>query len=340
MSAPKAVASPGPSSPGPSSPGPSSLGLTPGTLDDVAGKLVASYLGDERARRISHRFLPSREAIVEILERVLDLMYPGYFGRRDLNKENLAAFTAQAVYALGPKIEQEMEHCLCYGRERETARPDIGDCAPKSRELTQVFLRRLPEIRQLLLRDVQAAYDGDPAASNLDEVVLAYPGLLAVSVYRVAHALYDLGVPMMARIMTEWAHSKTGCDIHPGAKIGPAFFIDHATGAVIGETTEIGEGVKLYQGVTLGALSFPRDAAGQIIRGRKRHPTVEAGSTLYANATVLGGQTVVGSESVIGGSVFLTRSVPARSRVSLKEPELRVATRDGAAEPDAIYFDI
>jgi serine O-acetyltransferase len=310
------------------------------TLDDVTGALLASYLGDERARRISQRYLPSRDASVEILEGVLDLMYPGYFGRRDLNRENLAPHIAHAVSVLGPKIEREMEHCLCYGREREAARLDMGDCAPRARDLSQIFLRRLPEIRQLLLRDVQAAFDGDPAATNLDEVVLAYPGLLAVSVYRIAHALYDLGVPMMARIMTEWAHSKTGCDIHPGAKIGPAFFIDHATGVVIGETTEIGEGVKLYQGVTLGALSFPRDAAGQIIRGRKRHPTVEAGSTLYANATVLGGQTVIGAESVIGGSVFLTRSVPPRSRVSLKEPELRVGTRDGAAEPDAIYFDI
>lgn len=309
-------------------------------LDDLAGALLDSYLGDERARRISHRYLPSREAIVEILESVLDLMYPGYFGRRDLNDENLSAHIAHSVSVLAPKIEQEMEHCLCYGREREATRPDVGDCAPRARDLTRVFLRRLPEIRRLLLRDVQAAFDGDPAATNLDEVVLAYPGLLAVSVYRIAHALYDLGVPMMARIMTEWAHSKTGCDIHPGAKIGAAFFIDHATGVVIGETTEIGEGVKLYQGVTLGALSFPRDAAGQIIRGRKRHPTVESGSTLYANATVLGGQTVVGADSVIGGSVFLTRSVPPRSRVSLKEPELRVGTRDGAAEPDAIYFDI
>jgi serine O-acetyltransferase len=175
---------------------------------------------------------------------------------------------------------------------------------------------------------------------NLDEIILAYPGVLAVSVYRIAHALYDLGVPMMARIMTEWAHSKTGCDIHPGARIGAAFFIDHATGVVIGETTHIGDGVKIYQGVTLGALSLPRDADGHIIRGKKRHPTVESGSTLYANATVLGGQTVVGADSVIGGSVFLTHSVPPRSRVSLKEPELRVLTRDGAAEPDAIYFDI
>jgi serine O-acetyltransferase len=280
-----------------------------------------------------------------ILQGVLDLMYPGYFGRRDLNRENLGTYVSQSLAALAPKIEREMEHCLCYGREQDANRADaersgFGECAPHARELTAVFLGRLPEIRALLVRDVQAAYDGDPAASNLDEVILAYPGVLAVSVYRIAHALYDLGVPMMARIMTEWAHSKTGCDIHPGAKIGPGFFIDHATGVVIGETSDIGEGVKLYQGVTLGALSLPKDANGQIIRGNKRHPTVENGSTLYANATVLGGKTVVGADSVIGGSVFLTRSIPPRSRVSLKEPDLRVASRDGATEPDATYFDI
>jgi serine O-acetyltransferase len=320
-------------------------GLTIDGLGALAGELLDSYLSDERARRISHRYLPSREAIVDILQSVLGLMYPGYFGRRDLNDQNLGAHVAESVAALAPKVERQIEDCLCYGQERESVRPATGDpaarsCAPRARELTQIFLQRLPEIRSLLVRDVQAAFDGDPAATNLDEVILAYPGLLAVSVYRIAHALYDLGVPMMARIMTEWAHSRTGCDIHPGAQIGPAFFIDHATGVVIGETTEIGEGVKLYQGVTLGALSFPRDASGQIIRGRKRHPTVESGSTLYANATVLGGQTVVGADSVIGGSVFLTRSVPPRSRVSLKEPELRVLSRDGAAEPDAIYFDI
>jgi serine O-acetyltransferase len=310
------------------------------TLEHLSGELVASYLGDERARRISRRYLPSREAIEEILLGVLDLMYPGYFGRRDLSTENLGAHVAQSLSELAPKIEREIEHCLCYGREREASRPEYGECAPRARELTEVFLTRLPRIRALLVSDVQAAFDGDPAATNLDEVILAYPGVLAVSVYRIAHVLYELGVPMMARIMTEWAHSRTGCDIHPGAKIGPAFFIDHATGVVIGETTDIGEGVKLYQGVTLGALSLPKDASGQIIRGRKRHPTVENGSTLYANATVLGGQTVVGADSVIGGSVFLTRSIPARSRVSLKEPDLRVASRDGASEPDAIYFDI
>jgi len=313
--------------------------------DEIAKGLLDSYAEDPRALCVSQRYLPSREAIVDILGLVLDLMYPGYFGHRDVTRENLGERVGALVARLEPKLEREIENCLCYGRERRpggeaVSIPQIGECAPRARELSEAFLARLPDVRRLLVQDVQAAFDGDPAATNLDEIILAYPGVLAVSVYRIAHVMHELGVPMIARIMTEWAHSRTGCDIHPGAKIGPAFFIDHATGVVIGETTEIGSGVKLYQGVTLGALSFPRDSTGQIIRGRKRHPTVESGTTLYANATVLGGQTVVGEGSVIGGSVFLARSVPPRSRVSLKDPELRVATRDGAPEPDAIYFDI
>jgi serine O-acetyltransferase len=315
------------------------------TRDEIAKGLLDSYAEDPRALCVSQRYLPSREAIVDILGLVLDLMYPGYFGHRDVTRENLGERVGALVARLEPKLEREIENCLCYGRERRPGGeavpiPQIGECAPRARELSEAFLARLPDVRRLLVQDVQAAFDGDPAATNLDEIILAYPGVLAVSVYRIAHVMHELGVPMIARIMTEWAHSRTGCDIHPGAKIGPAFFIDHATGVVIGETTEIGSGVKLYQGVTLGALSFPRDSTGQIIRGRKRHPTVESGTTLYANATVLGGQTVVGEGSVIGGSVFLARSVPPRSRVSLKDPELRVATRDGAPEPDAIYFDI
>ncbi len=186
------------------------------------------------------------------------------------------------------------------------------------------FLGRLPEIRAMLLADVQAAFDGDPAAVNLDEVILAYLGLLAVTIHRAAHELHRLGIPLMPRIMTEWAHAQTGADIHPGATIGPSFFVDHATGVVIGETTDIGAHVKLYQGVTLGALSVPRDGAGRAIRGAKRHPTVEDGVTIYANATVLGGTTTLGEESVIGGSVFITKTIPPGSRVAVKPPELRV----------------
>jgi serine O-acetyltransferase len=312
----------------------------PSVREVVQEALLDSYLADERARRISRLYLPSREAIVEILQVSLDLMYPGYFGRRDLSADNLGDYVQGQLARLEPILEREIEHCLCYGRECADATAEIGACAPRSRELTQGFLQRLPAIRALLLQDVQAAFDGDPAATNLDEIILSYPGMLAVSVYRIAHALYELGVPMMPRIMTEWAHSRTGADIHPGATIGPGFFIDHATGVVVGETTLIGEGVKLYQGVTLGALSFPRDSLGQIIRGRKRHPTVESGSTLYANATVLGGNTVIGAGSVIGGSVFITRSLPPRSRVSLKDPALRVDSRDAALESDSLYFEI
>jgi serine O-acetyltransferase len=277
---------------------------------------------------------------MEILQVSLDLMYPGYFGRRDLSADNLGGYVETQLLRLEPLLEREIEHCLCYGRECADVTAEIGACAPRSRELTGGFLQKLPAIRRLLLRDVQAAFDGDPAATNLDEIILSYPGMLAVSVYRIAHALYELGVPMMPRIMTEWAHSRTGADIHPGATIGAGFFIDHATGVVVGETTLIGEGVKLYQGVTLGALSFPRDSTGQIIRGRKRHPTVEDGATLYANATVLGGNTVIGAGSVIGGSVFITRSLPPRSRVSLKDPALRVDTRDAAQDADSHYFEI
>jgi serine O-acetyltransferase len=314
-------------------------------VDPVADALLSGYAADPRALYVAHRYLPSREAIVEILGMVLDLMYPGYFVTPAIAQDKLADYVNDLLARLRPKVERELENCLCYGRERHgpggTDHPvEAGECAPRARVLAERFLGQLPEVRRLLVRDVQAAFDGDPAATNLDEIILAYPGVLAVSAYRIAHVLHELGVPMIARIMTEWAHSRTGCDIHPGARIGPGFFIDHATGVVIGETTDIGAGVKLYQGVTLGALSFPRDSNGQLIRGRKRHPTVEDGATLYANATVLGGETVIGAESVIGGSVFLARSVPRRSRVSLKEPELRVATRDGAPEPDAIYFDI
>jgi serine O-acetyltransferase len=202
--------------------------------------------------------------------------------------------------------------------------------------VTDALLAKLPSIRRTLLSDVQAAFDGDPAASGLDEVILAYPGLLAVTVYRVAHELYVMNVPLMPRIMSEWAHTNTGADIHPGAKIGASFFIDHATGIVVGETSELGDSVKLYQGVTLGALSHPKDERGRVIRGTKRHPTVENGVTLYAHATVLGGQTVVGEGSVIGGSVFLTKSVPKGAKVAMKPPELMVksASEEQPTEPD------
>ena len=207
--------------------------------------------------------------------------------------------------------------------------------------MTLTFLENIPVVREILASDVQAAYDGDPAALNFDEVILAYPGLLAISVHRLAHSLYELDVPLMPRIMSEWAHAETGIDIHPGANIGPNFFIDHGTGVVIGETTDIGNHVKIYQGVTLGALSFPKDERGRLIRGSKRHPTVKDNVTIYANAIILGGETVIGEGSVVGGSVFVTSSVPPHSQVTIKPPELRLRPRsDGkpakSKEPDEL----
>jgi serine O-acetyltransferase len=293
------------------------------TLDALVCELTDSYRGDARGQRINRHFLPSRDESIEILRLLLDVLYPGYFGRDDLTDENVGYHVGVTLTLLREKLLRQVERCLCYGDEN-AGTSDLPRCRNQSSEVTDGFLAGLGALRGTLLLDIQAAHDGDPAAVSLDEIVLAYPGLLAVTVYRIAHELHRLGVPMMPRMMTEWAHAQTGADIHPAAQIGQRFFLDHATGCVIGATSIIGDDVKLYQGVTLGALSFPKDADGNLIRGEKRHPTVEDQVTIYANATVLGGQTVVGRGSVIGGSVFVTKSVPPGSRVALKAPELSV----------------
>ncbi|MCS6899963.1 MAG: hypothetical protein RMJ98_14415, partial [Myxococcales bacterium] len=223
--------------------------------------LIESYRSQPRAHHINRRFLPSRDEIIEIIELLLQLLYPGYYGRQDLTDQNLPYHVGVLLSTTRDKLQRQIAVCLCYHQEACGECPEATAAASQRQavELTSQFLRQLPQIRTVLISDVQAAYDGDPAATHLDEIILAYPGLLAVTVYRLAHALHVLGVPLMPRIMTEWAHARTGTDIHPGATIGPRFFIDHATGVVIGETTHIGENVKLYQGVTLGALSHPRD---------------------------------------------------------------------------------
>ena len=304
-------------------------------LPRLVDAMLASYRRDARGQHVNKRYLPSRDEIHEIVELLLELFYPGYYGRQDLTGENLPFHVGNLLSTLREKLERQIETCLCFARETEGTA--AGGCAESAREAAAALLARLPAIRDALILDVQAAYDGDPAAQSLDEVILAYPGFRAISVHRVAHELYRLGVPLMPRILSEWAHTETGADIHPGAASGESFFIDHATGVVVGETTSIGRGVKLYQGVTLGALSHPRDAAGRVVRQTKRHPTVGDGATLYANATVLGGTTVIGADSIVGGSVFLTRSVPAGSRVAMKPPELSVK---GAEPPPGIDFEI
>jgi serine O-acetyltransferase len=222
-------------------------------------------------------------------------------------------------------IARHQEACDEVGTEGNFGPPIPADRIPGlAMELTDHFLDLLPKIREVLATDVQASYDGDPACKNLDEVILCYPGFMAVSVFRLAHELHVLKIPFIPRMMTEWVHGETGVDIHPGANIGRHFFIDHGTGVVIGETCEIGEHVKIYQGVTLGALSFAKDDNGALVRGTKRHPTLQNNVVIYANATVLGGKTVVGHDSVIGSSVWLTESVSPFTTVIMEKPRLRI----------------
>ena len=300
------------------------------TLERLVEGMLASYRRDPRGQHVNRRFLPSRDEILEIVRVLLQLFYPGYVGRQDLTDENLALHVGTLLSTLREKLQHQVEICLSFAAETEGR--STQNCTEQAHAVTAAFLERLPMIREALILDVQAAYDGDPAASSLDEVILAYPGMLAVTVHRVAHELHVMGVPLMPRIMSEWAHSRSGTDIHPGARIGESFFIDHATGVVVGETTTIGSNVKLYQGVTLGALSIPRDERGRVIRDTKRHPTVEDGVTIYANATVLGGHTVIGAESVVGGSVFIIESVPPSTRVALRPPEVTVRAKADAGD--------
>lgn len=311
------------------------------SLDRTVDDLIASYKRDARGHHIGKRYLPSREATHELVGLLFQVFYPGYFGRQDLTEENLRLHVGALVSTLREKVASQIAACLCTAAESEGREGDTPACITHANKLADALLEKLPAIRDMLLLDVQAAYDGDPAAHDLDEVILAYPGLVAVTVHRVAHELHQMGVPLMPRIMSEWAHSVSGVDIHPGATIGPSFFIDHATGVVVGETTHIGAHVKLYQGVTLGALSIQKDAHGRVIRNTKRHPTVEDGVTIYANATVLGGQTVLGEGSVVGGAIFVTKSVPKRARVAGKAPELKlVEAGQDAGDEFPMEFEI
>lgn len=312
-------------------------------LPDLVKRIVASYESDDRTHHINKADLPARAEIIETLRLLLELIYPGYFGRQHLTHHNIGFHVGELLPKIGERLHRQIYQALCHQEQVEGRSADEnGACAAKAHDTTLRFLEGLPEIREMLAGDVQAAYDGDPAAANLHEVILAYPGVLAISVFRLAHALHGMNVPLLPRIMTEWGHLQTGVDIHPGASIGRNFFIDHATGVVIGETTEIGDNVKLYQGVTLGALSIPKDERGRAIRGFKRHPTVRDNVTVYANAIVLGGETVLGERSVVGGSVFLTSAIPDNCTVSIKSPELHFKNRKGAGPKQTVVpeFDI
>ena len=295
------------------------------TLPSLVERVVNSYFSDQRTHHVDKQFLPSKTGIVRICDLLLELTYPAYVGRQDLTRHNISYHVGELLPRLWNLLCTEIDNCLHHEAEDRGDLPRSNDAAPrKAVQVAQEFLEAMPQIRAVLADDVQAHYDGDPAAVSTAEVILAYPGMLAITIFRYAHKLYELGVPKMPRIMTEHAHLLTGIDIHPGARVGRYFCIDHGTGVVIGETTDIGDGVKIYQGVTLGALSFPKDERGRIIRGHKRHPTVGNNVTIYANATILGGETVLGDGAVIGGGVFVTKSVAPGHQLALAPPELKV----------------
>jgi serine O-acetyltransferase len=291
------------------------------SLPDITEALMATYTECGTTHHLGHKPLPSREAVLGILADLLDVLYPGYGRRQNLHIGNVEYYVGELVDALHDKLTQQIARALRHDYCEETPDVDFESLAQKK---TVEFLRMLPDLRGVLEQDVQAAYEGDPAAKNCHEIIFCYPGLEAVTTYRIAHELLLLGVPLIPRLMTEAAHSKTGIDIHPGARIAPGLFIDHGTGVVVGETCDIGANVKLYQGVTLGALSFPRDASGNIIRGMKRHPTLQNDVVVYANATILGGDTVIGHHSVIGSNVWLTHGVDPNTVVILEKPSLRI----------------
>ncbi len=265
--------------------------------------------------------IPSKESVIEILEDLKDLLFPGYFRHQGFDSYSLSYHLGNLVNDVFEKLAAQIARSIRH--ECRRLHSLCTQCLERGQKDSMVFLQKVPMLREILAGDVQAAYDGDPAAKSLDEIIFSYPCILAVTVYRVAHELHGQGVPLLPRIMTEYAHGVTGIDIHPGAKIGKNFFIDHGTGVVIGETTEIGDRVKIYQSVTLGALSFPKDGQGNLIRGVKRHPTIEDDVTIYSNATILG-PTVIGTRSVIGGNVWITRDVPPDTMVTIEQPHLQL----------------
>ncbi len=288
-------------------------------IDSIANTILADYGKGRTIDKTDVYNQPNKDVIIDILNKLIRIVYPGYFKDKNYNiynvKNNLSVIIEDVVYNLNKQIAITLKSNDAY------AHFDAVGIEEEARALTLKFLKTIPKVREYVETDVEAGYEGDPAATSRDEVIFCYPGLYAITVNRLAHELYLLNVPLIPRIMTEHAHSKTGIDIHPGATIGKYFFIDHGTGIVVGETTEIGEHVKIYQGVTLGALST---RGGQSLRNKKRHPTIEDYVTIYSGASILGGKTVIGNNVVIGGNAFITSSVEPGTRVSVKNQELEI----------------
>lgn len=293
-------------------------------MEDQIEKFIESIMDDYNQNREIDKMdnlgnRPDKEAIIDIINKMFKIMYPGYFRNKTYQTYNMKSHTMLLLEDVMYRLHEEIIIALRFCPDNE--KKEYAYLEEEAEKLTVAFFEKIPMIREYLDTDLQAAYDGDPAAYYKDEIVLSYPGFYAITVNRIAHELYKLGIPLIPRIMTEHAHSITGIDIHPGATIGKYFFIDHGTGIVIGETTEIGEHVKIYQGVTLGALST---RGGQSLRGKKRHPKIEDNVTIYAGASILGGNTIIHEGAVIGSNVFITNSIEAGARVSIKNQELHI----------------
>lgn len=298
-------------------------------IRQATAELFESYADTSlKIHHLDRQPLPSHSEIIRTLITLHELLFPGYIGAQGLQGESLRAHVEARMAGLYESFTEQIKRALAHGTKLDEP---CGRSEAEASEIAATFLAQLPRIRQIMASDVQAAYAGDPAATCLDEVIFSYPSVYAIMVYRFAHELHELDVPLIPRIMTEHAHHRTGIDLHPGTEIGSRFFIDHGTGVVVGGTAVIGNNVKLYQGVTLGAFSFDKDAAGNLIRNTKRHPTIEDDVVIYAGATILGGDTVIGRGSVIGGNVWLTESVPPGSRVVQNSQQHRIIPSEIAA---------
>ena len=288
-------------------------------IPEIADAIITSCQDRECFTHIDYDPIPSEGYVVDIIDKLREVLFPGYFSREKIDPVSLKYTMGQAVTALFDMLSEQITHSI----RHDCFRYDLScsDCGDRGYDIALAVLESVPSIRKILATDIRAAYEGDPAAKSHDEIIFSYPGIYAISVYRVAHRLFELAVPLLPRIMTEHAHSVTGIDIHPGAMIGESFVIDHGTGVVIGETTVIGNNVRIYQGVTLGALSLPKNA-GEKLRGKKRHPSIADDVIIYSGATILGGDTVIGERSVIGGNVWITASVPPDTTVMMEAPRL------------------
>ncbi|MCP4630642.1 MAG: serine acetyltransferase [bacterium] len=302
-----------------------SLAQNRSQLPGIIEEIIENCNDSECCTHVDYEPIPSRKSVIEIIDRLKEIIFPGYFTRGKLDPVNLryslGESTATLFDMLSDQIGRGIRHdCFRYGQL-------CSECDEQGHQVALSLLQAIPSIRKILATDVQAAYEGDPAAKSHDEIIFSYPGIFAITVYRVAHKLFEHKIPLLPRIMTEYAHSVTGIDIHPGAEIDESFVIDHGTGVVIGETTNIGKNVRLYQGVTLGAISIPKDSADQF-RGKKRHPTIEDDVIIYSGATILGGDTIIGTRSVIGGNVWLTQSIPPDTTVILESPRLTYKSKN------------